>query len=133
MAKEIGVGSEEILDRTADQVVSMLVEKAPVFTGELKESIGIKESGPGMRVIGPGARYSKYVEEGGGPTGMPNVSDLEGRIFYGGRRGAWAFARYLSKTGRAFRDASWFVKQTADAAKDLFFTEVNRLVSMATR
>ena len=133
LASRIGVGTEEILDRTADQIVSMIVDKAPVFTGELKQSVGIKESRPGVRVIGPGAKYSKYVEEGGGPTGMPNVSDLEDRVFYGGKRGAWAFARYLSKTGRAFRDATWFVKQTADAARSLFFIEINNLIKMAVK
>jgi hypothetical protein len=133
MAKEIGIGTEEILDRTADQITTMLVDKAPVFTGELKESVGIKQEGPGFRVIGPGAKYSAAVERGGGPTGLPNVSDLEDRIFYGGKRGAWAFAKYLKNTGKAFRDGTWFVKQTAVAAQGLFFTEVNHLISMITR
>ena len=133
IASEIGVGTEEVLDRTADQVVGMLVDKAPVFTGRLKDSVGIQESGPKYRIIGPDADYAIHVEQGGGPGGFPNVTDLEDRIFYGGKRGAWAFAKYLKSTGKAVRSPSYFIKQVADATEGLFMTQINNLVRMAVR
>lgn len=133
IASNLSVGTEEILDRTADSAKSMMIDQAPVFTGKLKASIDILDRKAGRRTIGTGLNYGIYVEQGGGPRGLPNISDLENRIFYGGKRGAWAFAKYLQRTGRAIREASWFIKKVATVAQSLFESEVYRLLRIATR
>ena len=133
IANNLSVGTEEILDRTAESAKSMMIDQAPVFTGKLKESIDILNKKAGYRAVGTGLNYGKYVEQGGGTRGLPNVSDLENRVFYGGKRGAWAFAKYLQRTGKAIREASWFVKRTASVAQSLFESEVYRLLRIATR
>ena len=128
IASNLKIGTEDILTRTATQVKSMMVDQAPVFTGKLKESIDITESSPGKRVIGVGVGYASAVEGGGGPYGFANVPDLKNRIFYGGKGGAWAFAKYLARTGKGYRDASWFIKKTADATQNLFESEIYNLI-----
>ena len=59
------------LDRGAIYIQSRARENAPVDTGRLRNSIGIKSEGPRMRIIGANTDYAEYVEKGTRPHFVP--------------------------------------------------------------
>jgi hypothetical protein len=139
IAQKTKVGTSEILDDVAGTSAVMMQQNAPVFTGRLKNSIDWEiGSNPMTREIGPqsdGSRFSPdkygtYVDSGGGPSGMPNVDDIGDRMGLS-KRDAFAFAKYLRATGKAYRTPTYFVAKVANKVRSIFMLAVNRLFAEA--
>lgn len=60
VAKSVGI----VLDKTAASVQRTAQMRAPVDTGNLRNSIGVSRTGATSREIGPTANYGVFVEFG---------------------------------------------------------------------
>jgi len=113
--------SDEILNRITDEAVITMEENAPDFTGTLKESIGSIHINPNETIVGPlGAgenllyppsHYAYAVEHGKGPHRLPNPTDIALRLGIDIEE-AFAFAKWLQRTGKAVRQTNAFVMRT---------------------
>ncbi|MCG3203922.1 MAG: hypothetical protein KCHDKBKB_00599 [Elusimicrobia bacterium] len=138
MSSRLGMDSENMLDGLAQEARMMLSANAPRTQGYLADSMDVIYSNRGERWIGAGesgpssefppSHYIDYVEQGGGPTTtMPNVEDIMARFGLDLRQ-AIVFSRYLQTSGKAVRQASGFVRRTADQIQSNYLSSVQRML-----
>lgn len=138
MGGRIGMDSESVLDSIAQEARMTLINNAPKNQGYLASSMEVFYANRGERWIGPRnagpssefppSHYANFVEAGGGPTTtMPNVEDVMARFGFDVRQGI-IFSKWLRDSGKAVRQATFFVRNSADQIQSSYLSSVQRML-----